>query len=365
MQAHSAEAAGLVVMTTDSELLDHVLAVAAVARVDPRVLTDVVALRAEWSAASIVVLGIDVAPRLAGVSLARRTEVYLVGDGRSRDELSRWSVQLGAAVVALPDGATSLATAMAEHTRRSRRAGRLIAVIGGVGGVGCSTVTAGLSFVAARMGCRTLLMDCDPLGGGIDLLVGAERLEGWRWPRLAAASGELGDVGGGQLPQVDGVDVLSMARTESTPRALPPGEPGEEAMQSVLSSAGRCYDLVVADVARTLGEAGREVLGRADEVMLVAPATVRGISATRRLLVDLREIRSSPAVLVRLLRASRIDPETVADSLGLALLDVIADEPTLLLGAERGDPPGRSSRSPLTRTCGALLGHFLSMDAAA
>ena len=364
MQAHSAKAAGVVVLTADSELLDHVLAVAAVARVDPRVLTDVVALRAEWSVASMVVLGVDVAPGLAGVSLSRRTEVYLVGDGRSRDELSRWSVQLGAAVVALPDGATSLATAMAEHTRRSRRAGRLIAVIGGVGGVGCSTVTAGLSFVAARMGCRTLLLDCDPLGGGIDLLVGAERLEGWRWPRLAAASGELGDVGG-QLPQIDGVDVLSMARTESMPGALPPGEPGEEAMQSVLSSAGRSYDLVVADVARTLGEAGRELLGRADEVMLMAPATVRGISATRRLLVDLREIRSSPAVLVRQLRASRIDPETVADSLGLVLLDMIADEPTLLLGAERGDPPGRSSRSPLTRTCGALLGHLLSMDAAA
>ena len=79
----------------------------------------------------------------------------------------------------------------------------------------------GLAFVAARSGQRTALVDLDPAGGGLDLLVGAERLDGWRWPRLASARGHLGDLGD-QLPCVDGVEVLSMGRGVDAVR--PPSE---------------------------------------------------------------------------------------------------------------------------------------------
>ena len=37
-----------------------------------------------------------------------------------------------------------------------------------------------------------MLVDCDPLGGGLDLVLGAEDLGGLRWPGL--------DVGGGRVP---------------------------------------------------------------------------------------------------------------------------------------------------------------------
>src|SRR5215213_8743513 len=282
MVARWPNTASPVVLTTDADLLDHVLAVAAVAQVDPHVLADTSSLRAEWSDASMVVVGADSAARAAALLLPRRTGVYLIGAAEAGDELSRWSVQLGAAVVMLPEAATWFATAMAAAAGRSSKPGRLIALVGGTGGAGCSTVAAGLAIVAARTGRRTLLLDCDPFGGGIDLLVGAERIDGWRWPRLASASGELGDLAG-QLPQIDGVDVLSMARSSATLSATAPSAPHQASMECVLSSVERSHDLVVADLSQALDETCREVLLRADDVVLLVPATVRGVAASRRL----------------------------------------------------------------------------------
>jgi secretion/DNA translocation related CpaE-like protein len=352
-----------VVLTTDPELLDQVLALAAVAGVEPQVLADTSALRAEWSAASMVVIDVESAPRIAGLALPQRTELYLVGDRHSRDELSRWSVQLGAAVVTLPDGATWLSTAMAERGNRPRNGARLVALVGGAGGVGCSTVTAGLAFVADRLGWRTLLLDCDPLGGGIDLLMGAERIEGLRWPQLATASGEIGDLGG-QLPQIDGLDILSMARNASSGADRSRADPGRDQMASVLSSASRSYDLIVADLPRALGEGSLEVFGRAHHVVLIVPATVRGIAASRRMSADVMALGASPVVLVRQLRGAGIASEAVAAGLGLPMVGVIADETGLRLGAERGDPPGRSARSPMSRLCRQLLDHLMPREAA-
>ena len=68
----------------------------------------------------------------------------------------------------------------------------------------------------------TLLVDLDPLGGGLDLLLGAERLAGLRWPDLAGARGRLG---GGMLrdalPRLDGLSLLSWAGGPAPSRSRP------------------------------------------------------------------------------------------------------------------------------------------------
>ena len=89
VQVLSRGPAAPVVLTSDPDLLDHILAVAAVAGVEPDLVSDISALRAEWSAASMVVVGVDMAPRIAGLALPRRTEIYLAGGQTSRDQLSR------------------------------------------------------------------------------------------------------------------------------------------------------------------------------------------------------------------------------------------------------------------------------------
>lgn len=337
------------VVTADTELLDHILSVTAAVGVDPQVAADPGALRPLWSTAPAVLIGVDQAAAVAAMVLPRRADVYVLGHVRDRDVVHQWSMPLGAAVLTLPDGAGWLATALADANGHRTGAGRLVCVVGGSGGVGASTCAAGLAFVGTRMGARTMLVDADPLGGGIDLLVGAERVSGWRWPRLATARGHLGDLGG-QLPQVEGVDVLSMARGGADP-----GGPDAEQLTSVALSAVRSHRLTVVDVPRSLGAAAREALRRADRVLLLVQADVRGVAAGRELVRQLDEACRDLVLLVRVGRARGLDPTTVADGLGLELAGVVADEPSLISAAESGDPPARSSRSALAKTCRAVL----------
>ena len=339
-----------VVVTADLELLDHVLAVAAAAGVEPQVVADAGSLRSVWASASTVVVGVDQAPQLASMVLPRRPDVFVVGEEAAHDEVCAWSLPLGAAVVLLPSGANRLTTALVDATGQGQGDGRVVAVIGGCGGAGASTSAAALAFVGAQRGLRTMLIDADPIGGGIDLLVGAERVPGWRWPRLGTARGHLGNLAG-QLPAVDGVDVLSMARGQ---RRADPG-PDAEQMKSVLLSAARSHQLIVVDVPRQLTSAGREALRRADLVLLVVLAQLRGIAAAQQMITQLDDACTSLSLLVRLTRPKHLSAEAVADGLGLSLLATVADDPALALGAARGEPPGRSARSPLAKSCRSVL----------
>jgi hypothetical protein len=100
-------------------------------------------------------------------------------------------------------------------------------------------------------------------------------------------------------------------------------------------------------------------------VVLIVPATVRGVAASRRLGTDLVRTGHHPVVLVRESRASQISRDAVAGGLGLPLLGVIGDEPALRVSAEHGDPPARSSRSQLARRCRTILQQLIPSLAAA
>ena len=66
-----------------------------------------------------------------------------------------------------------------------------------------------------------VLVDADPWGAGLDLLLGAERVEGLRWPEPDAPARPDVDRGAlmAALPEVDGVHVLAASR--SAPRRCP------------------------------------------------------------------------------------------------------------------------------------------------
>lgn len=341
--------APIVVAIADSELLDQVLAITAVVGVEPLVLGDVGLLRQHWSSASMVLLGVDQAARAGTMGLHRRTEVYLITEEQTSHRAQPWSMQLGAAVVALPASASWLSDAMANVGVVGRGTGRLVCVIGGSGGVGASTLAAGLAFLAARTE-RTMLIDADPLSGGLDLLLGAERAPGWRWPRLATARGHLGNLTG-QLPSVDGIDVLSMARGES-PRGC---VPHAEQLKAVLLSALRSHQITIVDLGPALGGAISEALRQAELAVLVVRDDIRGIAAAREVVHQLQAERDHLGVVVRHSRSRLLEPKLVASGVGLPLFGSFPEDPALALAAERGDPPGRSPRSSLSRLCRQLL----------
>ena len=338
----------VLVLTSDPVLARHLLSVVAAVGLraeEPATDED---LRRTWRSSAAVLVGADRAARVTELVLPSRPAVYVVGRDGERSETYAWSTRLRAAVATLPDGARDLADALSVLLGESATAG-VVAVTGGSGGVGASTLAAALALAGAREGLRTFLLDTDHAGGGIDVLLGAEHLTGWRWSRFDAARGHLGDLGG-SLPHCDGVDVLAVDRLGGSGTRL-----RAEQVVAVIEAASRTHDLVVVDLPRDHGPAQEEVLRRARGAVLVVRADVRGVAAAdvavRSLVPQCREL----TVVVRTGRGHALDPELVADALGLPLAGILDEDPAVPAAAERGDPPGQPARSSLARLCGQLL----------
>ena len=82
---------------------------------------------------------------------------------------------------------------------------------------------------------------------------------------------------------------------------------------------------------------------------------LRGVAAGRELLAVIEESRREVGLVLRRAGRGMLNATVVAEGLGLRLLGTIADDPALVVAAERGDPPGRSARSPLAQLCRDLL----------
>lgn len=333
-------------ITSDETVLDHVLAACATADVQPTVVGDPGAVRAVWSVAPVVIVGVDQAAELARLVLPHRDQIFVVGDSAHQTDLCEWSVPLCASVIVLPSGAAWLASVLADAQGTAGK-GLVVVLLGGSGGVGASTVAASLAWTAARRGTRAMLVDLDPSGGGIDLLVGAERLEGWRWPRLLGARGHLGDLDG-QIPHLDGMDVLAMARDDCDDPPTP------DAVAAVLASAGRSHQLVLVDVGRELAPSGREAIRRADVTFVLSGTDVRALAAARQTTQRVRPLARDLRLLVRSARTS-LGSSVAAEAVGLTLFAVVPDDPWLPDAAERGDPPGRGNRPRWNKSCRDLL----------
>lgn len=335
-------------LTSDPVLARHLLSVvAAVGLATDQPASDD-HLRRAWRSAAAVLVGRDRAGWVNDLLLPSRSEVYVVGRDDDRPETYAWSTRLRAAVATMPAGAADLAAALSALVARAGR-GTVLALTGGAGGVGTSTLAAALAFAGARAELRTLLLDADLAGGGIDVLLGAEDVPGWRWSRFAAARGHLGDIAG-QLPRCDGVDVLAVDRTVQPGAALLP-----EQLAAVLDSAARGHDLTVVDLPRHLDPAHQEVLRRAGRVLLLARADIRGVAAADHAARALAPRCGVLEAVVRTGPGRALEPALVADALELPLAGVLEEDHALRTAAERGDPPGRSARSSLARLCRQLL----------
>ena len=266
----------------DPDLIDDVLRLAAANGVEVHLATDAESARSHWVLAPLVLIGADAAVRLAAAQLPRRRDVVLVAQSPTPDDWQR-AVSLGAEhVVSLPDAERWLIDRLADSGEGSSREGAVVAVVGAGGGAGASTFAAGLAMAAAARSLRVLLVDADPVGGGLDVLLGVEDAAGVRWADLADTRGRLSAASLEQaLPHVGGVTVLSAGREGST--ALAP-----ESLAAVLDAGQRGFDLVVVDLPRQLDPAGETVLARADEALLVCVTRVRSTAAAARVAATLQ-----------------------------------------------------------------------------
>lgn len=219
-------------VTADPDVLDDLLRLAATAGVELDVAPDAATARRSWAAAPFVVVGVDALRSCLRAGLPRRSGVALLGT--DLDDAGVWqrAVELGAEhVVFLPDAETWLVDRFADAGEDAGPAGALVAVVGGRGGAGATTLACALAVTATRAGRPTLLVDGDPLGGGIDLVFGGEEDRGVRWPDLGATRGRVPAAAlTGALPRMAGLSVLSWDRGDA-------GGVPVEAVRAVLSPA--------------------------------------------------------------------------------------------------------------------------------
>ncbi len=315
-------------MTDDEALAEEIVHIASV--VGPEV--DRLAARAgvegQWSASGLVLVGMDALPEVDALRLPRRPGTVVVARAEQDDPaLWRAAMAIGAEHVALlPDATPWLVDRLGELADGPARSGALVVVTSATGGAGTSTLAAALAGIAHDQGRRTALIDGDPLGAGLDLLLGAEDASGIRWGDLAQTHGRLSartlDYA---LPHPGGVALLAHPRGEMV-------EIPAASSSAVLAAARRAYDLVVMDVPR-LGE--EQALGSADAVLLLVPASVRGIAAAHLAMTGLGGA-ARPQLVLRRLRHG-VPAAEARRALPAEPIGVLPDHPPLQRRADRGE----------------------------
>ncbi len=343
------------VMMSDPELLDAVLRLAAAAGCELHRVLDAAQARPHWAAGPLVLLDAAAAQHCAAAGLPRRAGVVVAARGAPPSEIWRHAVAVGAEhVVSLPDAESWLIAAFTEASEGHHRGGGVIAVVGGRGGAGASVFAAAVAVTAVREGRRALLVDCDPLGGGLDLVLGAEDLGGLRWPDIGVGGGRVpatalhaalpappvGRQGGGEL------GVLSCDRSVHGPTPA--------AVTSVLDAGRRGGDTVVCDLPRYPTDAAVAALTAADLTLLVVPADVRSSAAAARVAAVLAEHAGAVRLVVRGPSPGGVEAQEIARALDLPLLVAMRPEPGIARALERGTAPGRP-RGPLAGAAQVVL----------
>ena len=340
------------VVSADEELLDDLLRLLAAAGTEPELATRGPALRRAHREAPLVLVGADALTGSTVRSLPRRPGVVVVSGRELPPEGWAAAVEVGAErVVVLPADETWLLARSAAAVRSPVERGRLVVVGGSSGGAGASTLaTAVARAMAMAAGTGALLVDADPWGAGLDLLLGAEVCEGLRWPELAGLRGRVaGEALLAALPEVAGIHVLAASRT--TPGPVP-----DAALTAVVEAARAVGRSVVVDLPRPLGTGppADAVLADADVAALVVPARLRAATAAR-LLVEAPGSPWSAAELVVRRVPGGLSLGEVADVVGRPVLGDLPHDRSAVPRGERGEPPSVSPRSPLGGVAARIL----------
>lgn len=352
-EAHGS-ARGLV-MVSDEDLLDGLLRLAAAAGCELQRVIDPGQARRSWTDAPLILLDVDAADRCARAALPRRDDVVVVAvSGEPPPQTWQTAVAIGATnVVALPEGEAWLVGRLAEAADAERGRGAVLAVIGGRGGAGASVLAVAVAITAVRDGGSALLVDCDPLGGGIDLALGAEDRTGLRWPGIDVGAGRVRAAAlHAALPALpvagSGGELAVLACDRSAHGPTP------EALRSVLDAGRRGGDKVVCDLPRYPTDTALAALQAADLTVLVVPADVRAAAAAERVAAVLTEHARRVRLVVRGPAPGGVGADDLSGSLRLPLLATMRPEPNLDRDLENGATPGRP-RGPLAHAARAVL----------
>lgn len=341
------------IVTGDPALADGLLRLAAAADAHAEVAYSADEARAAWTWPALILVGADAAGDVASAGLQRRPGVVLVtGDGATSDTY-RLAVEAGAQdVAALPDQEDWLINAFAAAGEPESGWATTVCVVGSRGGAGASVLATALGLTAAGQGLRTLLVDADPFGGGVDLMLGLEEHEGVRWHDLAERRGRLNTATLREtLPRSGDLSVLSWRRGEPVPVS-------DDAVRSLFDAAVRGYDLVIVDVPRYPGDVGRAALRSADITFLLVPAEVRATVAAAGLAAALRRDTADVRLVVQGPAPGGLTPDAVAHALDLPSAGAFERDRRLPTAIDEGGLERACRRGPLAEFCAGVLANL-------
>lgn len=283
-------------LTTDEALLDELSRVSGAAGIDLYASDAGPDVAVRWASAPVILIGHDVVARVAALGLPRRADVIVVAPARGGDHPALWrsAVAIGAEHVALlPEGERWLAERLADACDAPASPASVVTVVSGRGGAGASTYA--LLLARAHRG-DSLLVDLDPLSGGIDLRSDLGEVDGLRWPDLAAVSGRLSSSAlRGALPREGRLAVVSAVPHEPVPVPV-------DAFAAVLDAAIRGGGLAILDTSRDLSSVSRLAWARSDLAVVIAPDDYAALPATRALV---EAVSASGTRVVAVLRRGR------------------------------------------------------------
>ncbi|MDA2889778.1 CpaE-like family protein [Mycolicibacterium sp. BiH015] len=310
--------------------------------------------RRVWMGAAAVLVDSAAARRCAARGLPRRSRVLLISAGPPAAADWEAAVTVGAQqIVTLPAEDRELMTVLADATETGGESGvrgPVVAVVSGRGGGGASVLATAIAQAASG----SLLVDGDPWGGGLDLVLGSETQPGLRWPDLSLAGGRvsypaLRDA----LPKRHGVTVLSGSRVLSGDGFS--NDIDGAPLGAVIDAGSRGGVTVVCDVARRPSAASEIALASADLVVLVTPADVRSCAAAAATAQWVTAANPNAGVVVRGPAPGGLRPVDVARIIGLPVLAAMRPQPGIEAALERGGLRLRP-RSPLGRAAREVLG---------
>lgn len=332
------------IVTCDEMLRAEAVRLSAAAGVEPVLVSDPDEALVRWRAADLVLLGADLADRMAAAGPVRRPHVHVAVVGAASPADYRAALALGAEnVLELPGATEWLIDRLGDLAEDSRRRAPVIGVVGGSGGAGASTLAAALTQSAAAEG-TALLVDLDPNGPGGALLlgVGGERDVGWE--ALAERGGRMaGHALREALPRRGGVSVLGWQDLPSTP--------AEETMREAIDAGARGHDLVVVDLPRGW-PMPPGLIARLDLLVVTVRPDVVGLASAGRTI-----LRWGSARVVAVVRGPAARSGLLEEVAGAPVVAHMRDQRGLRDAVDLGFGPLPRRRGPLHRTVGAVLAH--------
>lgn len=341
----------VLLITDDSVLAEEVARLAAVAGCELHRESEPANAVESWRAAQLVLLDEQASNECSALGLAGRSGIVLVGM-KPPPDFWKAAFERGAEqAIELPDEQSRLVALLADaHEESATGSGRAVAVLGGCGGAGASVLATAIALTGARQGQQCLLLDCDPLGGGLDLAVGAESDSGLRWSGLSVsggrvAAGALSDALPGRRVGSGSVTLLSCDR-DDVPTGMTP-----ESVRAVVDAGRRAGRTVVCDVPRSVTDTSTAALREADLTIVVVPAEVRACAAAARTVAGFADSIGTVRAVVRGPAPGGLKVADVERAVGIDVLTAMRSHPAVSSAVDRsGLCSARvAARGPLAR----------------